>query len=84
MLESRSVSYGTATSWLPVVDLLKEYFQVHDRDDARSVREKVSVKLVTLDQRLLPELGLTMPEAISARARHRAPAPREIARTGRG
>ena len=34
ILESGSVSYGKATSYLPVIDLLKGYFKVHDRDDA--------------------------------------------------
>jgi hypothetical protein len=39
-----------------VIDLLKAYFQIHDRDDARKVREKVGGKLVTLDEALIPTL----------------------------
>ena len=39
ILESGSVSYGKATSYLPVIDLLKGYFKIEDRDDpARSAR----------------------------------------------
>jgi class 3 adenylate cyclase len=33
VLESSSVSYGKATSYLPVIDLLKAYFKIQDRDD---------------------------------------------------
>ena len=56
ILESGSVSYGKATSYLPVIDLMKAYFQIEARDDARKVREKVNGKLVTLDQALTPTL----------------------------
>src|SRR5439155_327680 len=33
VLEGASVSYGKATSYLPVIDLLKGYFDIQDRDD---------------------------------------------------
>jgi class 3 adenylate cyclase/tetratricopeptide (TPR) repeat protein len=55
-LESASVSYGTATSYLPVIDLLKGYFKIQDRDDLREMREKVTGKLLTLDRALEPTL----------------------------
>jgi tetratricopeptide (TPR) repeat protein len=55
-LESASVSYGRATSYLPVIDLLKGYFKIHDRDDLREIREKVTGKLLTLDEALKPTL----------------------------
>ena len=35
VLEVGSVSYGKATSYLPVIDLLKAYFRIEDRDDLR-------------------------------------------------
>ena len=41
-LESRSVSYGKATAYLPVCDLLKAYCHIEDRDDLRTVRAKVA------------------------------------------
>ncbi len=56
ILESRSVSYGKATAYLPVIELLKAYYQVDDRDDVRRVREKVTGKLLTLDEGLKPAL----------------------------
>jgi class 3 adenylate cyclase len=55
-LESASVSYGKATSYRPVIDLLKGYFKIQDRDDLREIREKVTGKLLTLDRALEPAL----------------------------
>ncbi len=55
-LESRSLSYGKATPYLPVRDLLKAYFQIEARDDGRKIREKVTGKLLTLDRALEPTL----------------------------
>ena len=56
ILESGSVSYGKATPYLPVIDLLKAYFKIQDRDDQREIREKVTGKLLTLDKSLEPTL----------------------------
>ena len=56
ILEAASVSYGKATSYLPVIALLKSYFKIHDRDDQREVREKVTGKLLALDRALEPSL----------------------------
>ena len=52
ILESGSVSYGKATPYLPLIDLLKAYFKITDRDDQREIREKVTGKLLTLDKAL--------------------------------
>jgi class 3 adenylate cyclase/tetratricopeptide (TPR) repeat protein len=56
ILEAGSVSYGKASSYLPVIDLLKAYFKVHDRETHRETREKVTGKLLTLDRTLEPIL----------------------------
>ena len=56
ILESGSVSYGKATPYLPLIDLLKAYFQIESRDDTRKVREKVTGKLLALDRALEPAL----------------------------
>jgi class 3 adenylate cyclase/tetratricopeptide (TPR) repeat protein len=50
VLESSSVSYGKASAYLPVIDLCKSYFRIEARDDARGIREKVTGKLLTLDE----------------------------------
>jgi class 3 adenylate cyclase/predicted ATPase len=57
LLESNAVSYGKATPYLPMRDLLKAYFQIDERDEGRKIREKVTGKLVTLDT----ALGTTLP-----------------------
>jgi class 3 adenylate cyclase/tetratricopeptide (TPR) repeat protein len=56
ILESDSVSYGKATPYLPVLGLLKAYFQLDNRDDGRKIREKITGKLFTLDRALDPIL----------------------------
>ncbi len=55
-LESRSISYGKATSYLPVIDLLKAYFEIEARDERRRMREKVTGKVLGLDESLRPLL----------------------------
>ncbi len=55
-LEGRSVSYGKTTPYLPVIDLLKAYFGIDDRDQTRSVQEKVTGKLLALDRAFEPLL----------------------------
>lgn len=56
VLESGAVSYGKATAYLPVIDLLKSYFQIETRDEPRKVREKVTGKVLSLDRDLEPSL----------------------------
>jgi class 3 adenylate cyclase/tetratricopeptide (TPR) repeat protein len=56
VLEAGSFSYGKATSYLPVIALLKSYCGIEDRDDARRMREKLTGKLLTLDPALQPLL----------------------------
>jgi predicted ATPase/class 3 adenylate cyclase len=52
VLEAASVSYGKATVYFPVIDLLKGYFQIEPRDEPRKVREKITGKLFSLDRTL--------------------------------
>ena len=56
VLESGSVSYGRATPYLPVIELLKAYLRIEERDDQREIRERVAGKLLTLDRTLEPLL----------------------------
>jgi class 3 adenylate cyclase len=39
VLEAASVSYGKATTYFPVIELLRRYFSVEPRDDPRKMRE---------------------------------------------
>jgi class 3 adenylate cyclase/tetratricopeptide (TPR) repeat protein len=52
VLESASVSYGKATPYFPVIDLLKRYSHVEERDDVRTIRAKVTGQVLTLDSAL--------------------------------
>ncbi len=52
VLESSSVSYGKATPYLPMVDLLRSYFKIAEHDDIRAVRAKVTGNVLTLDEGL--------------------------------
>ena len=52
ILESASVSYGKATAYFPVVDLLKRYCHINDGDEPRTVRAKVTGQVLTLDAAL--------------------------------
>jgi len=56
IVESSSVSYGKATAFLPLIDLVRAYFQIETRDEARKIREKVTGKLLSLDRALEPSL----------------------------
>jgi class 3 adenylate cyclase/tetratricopeptide (TPR) repeat protein len=51
-LESASVSYGKATPYFPVIDLLKGYGHIEDHDDTRTIRSKVTGQVLTLDEAL--------------------------------
>src|SRR5205085_4813627 len=61
VLEAGSVSYGKASAYLPIIELLKSYCGIEDRDDARRMREKLTGKLLTLD----PALQSTLPALLS-------------------
>jgi class 3 adenylate cyclase/tetratricopeptide (TPR) repeat protein len=49
ILESTSVSYGKATPYFPVIDLLKSYCKIDSHDDPRTIRAKVTGQVLTLD-----------------------------------
>jgi len=52
VLETFSISHGKAYPYLPLIDLLKGYFQITPQDDERKRREKVVGKVLTLDRSL--------------------------------
>jgi class 3 adenylate cyclase/predicted ATPase len=52
VLEAFSVSYGKASPYLPIIELLKAYFQIQLHDDERTRREKVGGKVLMLDRSL--------------------------------
>ena len=56
-MEAFSVSHGKAYPYLPLIELLKDYFQITLEDEERTRREKVAGKVVLLDH----SLGDTLP-----------------------
>ena len=52
VIEASSVSYGKATAFLPLADLLRGYFAIDRRDDLRTIRAKVTGAVLTLDDAL--------------------------------
>src|SRR5262249_4017573 len=57
VLEACSVSYGKATSYLPVIDLLRTYCGIESQDDHRRMRQKVLGKVLDLDRALEPAVS---------------------------
>jgi len=56
ILEASAVFYGKAISYLPVIDLIKGYCKIGDRDDQREMRAKVLGRVLGLDRALEPLL----------------------------
>ena len=56
ILISGAASYGKQTPYLPVIDLLKAYFQIEPRDEADKVRQRVTEKVLSLGAALAPVL----------------------------
>ena len=61
IVQSASVSYGKATAYRPVIELLRGYFEIESRDDPRKIREKVTGKVLTLGA----SLGSAVPALLS-------------------
>ncbi|UCH48783.1 MAG: AAA family ATPase [Betaproteobacteria bacterium] len=57
IVQASSVSYGKATSYLPVIDLLRGYFGIGDRDTHREMRDKVLGRVLGLERGLEPLLS---------------------------
>ena len=55
-LEASAASYDKGTPYLPVIDLLKAYFQLEASDDLQTRHAKVADKLLMLDTTLRPIL----------------------------
>lgn len=50
VLETFSVSHGKAFAYFPLIELLRNYFQITVQDDERWCREKIMGKTLTLDR----------------------------------
>ena len=52
LIEAYSVSHGKASAWLPVLELLRNYFGLNDADDGAARRAKIAAVLAALDPAL--------------------------------
>ena len=52
VLEGASVSYGKATPYFPLIEMLRRYFQVADRDESENIQEEVVTHVLGLDNML--------------------------------
>jgi predicted ATPase len=58
LLQAYSVSHGKASAWLPVLELLYDYFGIEDADDKAQRRGKIEHRLSALDPALKDALPL--------------------------
>jgi class 3 adenylate cyclase/tetratricopeptide (TPR) repeat protein len=56
ILEAFATSFDTSAAYLPMISLLRGYFDLQEWDDARAIRDKVTAALLDLDQSLLGTL----------------------------
>jgi class 3 adenylate cyclase/tetratricopeptide (TPR) repeat protein len=49
VLESKSASYGQATSYLPIIEMLRDYFRINVHHSAQFIRETVTSRILALD-----------------------------------
>jgi len=73
VLETFSVSHGKAFAYLPLIELLRNYFQITAHDDERRCHEKMAGKVLTLERNLegllpylLSLLGIGHPGSVPA------------------
>ena len=68
-LQGGAFSYAQTTPYLPLIEVLKAYFQIEDRDDAAKIGERVATRLVgdnaarTLLSPILGLLGVPVDDA---------------------
>src|SRR5499427_439898 len=52
VLEGASVSYGKATPYFPLIEMLRHYFQIADGEGSDNIREQVVMHILELDNML--------------------------------
>src|SRR5215468_1057567 len=50
VLEGASVSYGKATPYFPLIEMLRHYFQIADGEVSENIRDRVAVHISELDK----------------------------------
>ena len=52
VLEGASVSYGKATPYFPLIEMLRHYFQIVDGEGSENIRDRVVMHILELDKML--------------------------------
>ena len=52
VLEGASVSYGKATPYFPLIEMLRRYFQIADGEGSENIRDRVVMHILELDNML--------------------------------
>src|SRR2546428_9702988 len=60
VLEARSVSYGKAAPYFPVIELLRRYFKISEGEGAECIREKIADHVLKLDEMLKDAIPLIL------------------------
>ncbi len=68
VLEASSVSYGKATAFFPVIELLRNYFALPAGEDSAGIQRKVVEQMLALDEALMDSIPpiLTLLDAASS------------------
>jgi class 3 adenylate cyclase/tetratricopeptide (TPR) repeat protein len=56
VLDAFATSFDTSAAYLPMISLLRGYFDIQEWDDARAIRDRVTASLLDLDQSLVAAL----------------------------
>jgi class 3 adenylate cyclase/tetratricopeptide (TPR) repeat protein len=74
VVEATSVSYGKATAYFPVTELLRRYFSVSEGQTIETIQAKVVEMVLKLDVKLTDTIApiLTLLDALPGRDRNRA------------
>ena len=57
ILETGCLSYRRAAAWLPIIELLRAYFQIEPHDEPRKIENKISGRVYSLDELLIPYIA---------------------------
>jgi tetratricopeptide (TPR) repeat protein len=55
-----AASYGKSMPYLPVIDLLRKYFKIDPRDNSRTVKDRITEKMLSLEQGLAPAVSAVL------------------------
>ena len=71
VLQTGAASYGKATSYQPIIELLRAYFELHGPGDQPDVRDKIAGKIRALDKNLAEDASraLLAPRRVGRRRR---------------